>query len=82
MRLVSLGIGGVIVDAVGVEPLFWAGGALLAAAGVLGLRMLGSLNLRTSIELRHLVGQPAARRQYGQFGSAHEGPARSIKSAE
>jgi Transmembrane secretion effector len=29
MRLVSLALGGVIVDAVGVEPLFWAGGCVV-----------------------------------------------------
>ena len=49
MRLVSLAVGGLIVDAVGVEPLFWAGGALLAIAGVLGLRLLGNFNLRAPI---------------------------------
>ena len=49
MRLVSLAVGGLIVAAVGVEQLFWAGGALLAIAGVLGLRLLGNFNLRAPI---------------------------------
>ena len=46
MRLLSLGIGGVLVDAIGIEPLFWAGGCLLTLSGVLGLRLLGGYNLR------------------------------------
>jgi hypothetical protein len=33
---------------VGIEPIFWAGGALLAGAGVLGLVLLGGYNLRVS----------------------------------
>lgn len=42
MRLLSLALGAVAVDRVGIEPVFWAGGALLAAAGALGLALLGS----------------------------------------
>jgi hypothetical protein len=30
MRLLSLALGGLIVDAIGIEPLFWVRGALLA----------------------------------------------------
>lgn len=41
MRLLSLGLGGLMVDLVGIEPIFWVGGVLLALAGVLGLAMLG-----------------------------------------
>jgi len=37
MRLVSLFLGGVLVDSVGVEPLYWVGGGLLVAAGVFGI---------------------------------------------
>ena len=40
MRLVSLALGGVLVDAIGIQALFWAGGALLALAGLLGLVLL------------------------------------------
>ena len=35
--LVSLAVGGAVVDRFGVEPVFWAGGTLLVAAGALGL---------------------------------------------
>ena len=42
-RLVSLGLGGLIVDRFGIEPLFWLGGSLLFAAGALGLILLGSV---------------------------------------
>jgi MFS family permease len=49
MRLLSLALGGVLVDAVGIEPIFWAGGALLATAGALGLLLLGGYNLRARL---------------------------------
>lgn len=44
MRLVSLALGGLIVDTLGVQPLFWGGGALLIVAGVLGLGLLGGVS--------------------------------------
>ena len=47
MRLLSLAVGGLVVDVIGIEPLFWLGGALLAAAGSLGLLLLGGYDLRT-----------------------------------
>jgi MFS family permease len=37
MRLLSLAVGGLLVDRFGIEPLFWIGGSLLLAAGALGL---------------------------------------------
>ncbi len=37
MRLLSLGVGGLLVDRFGIEPLYWIGGSLLLAAGALGL---------------------------------------------
>ena len=40
-RLLSLGFGAALVDVVGIQPVFWAGGALLAMAGLLGLALLG-----------------------------------------
>ena len=40
MRLLSLVAGGVLADVVGIQPVFWAGGALLAFAGALGLLLL------------------------------------------
>jgi MFS family permease len=40
MRLLSLGLGGLLVDQVGIQPAFWAGGVMLAVAGVLGLMLL------------------------------------------
>ncbi len=46
MRLLSLALGAVVVDAVGVRPLFWSGGALLAGAGILGLALLGNHDFR------------------------------------
>lgn len=41
MRLLSLALGGLVVDAIGIRALYWAGGGLLAAAGLLGLTLLG-----------------------------------------
>lgn len=40
MRLLSLALGAVIVDVIGIRPLFWAGGTMLALAGVLGLTLM------------------------------------------
>ncbi len=40
MRLLSLALGGLLVDEVGVRPVFWVGGALLVFAGSLGLVLL------------------------------------------
>lgn len=37
MRLASLAVGGLLVDRVGIQPVFWGGGSLLAVAGLLGL---------------------------------------------
>jgi MFS family permease len=46
MRLVSLALGGILVDALGIQPLFWIGGTLLALAGLLGLLLLGGYDFR------------------------------------
>ncbi|MDQ3548644.1 MAG: MFS transporter [Chloroflexota bacterium] len=46
MRLLSLAIGGVMVDLVGIQPVFWTGGTLLAASGLLGLLLLGRYDFR------------------------------------
>jgi MFS family permease len=43
MRLVSLGLGAIVVDRLGVEPLYWIGGTLLFLAGALGLALLGRM---------------------------------------
>jgi hypothetical protein len=41
MRLLSLALGGVLVDLVGVRWVFWGGGMLLMIAGAFGLAVLG-----------------------------------------
>ncbi len=48
LRLLSLALGGVLVDAVGIRPVYWMGGALLALAGLLGLALLGRHDFRAS----------------------------------
>jgi MFS family permease len=45
MRLLSLGLGGLLADRFGISAVYVAGGALLALAGVLGLALLGRLLL-------------------------------------
>ena len=45
-RLLSLALGGLVVEAFGVRALYWGGGALLALAGVLGLAVLGDHDFR------------------------------------
>ncbi len=46
MRLLSLALGALVVDWLGVQPLFWISGALLTLAGVLGLVLLGRYDFR------------------------------------
>lgn len=46
MRLLSLALGAVVVDTIGIRPLFWGGGTLLALAGVLGVVLLGAYEFR------------------------------------
>jgi MFS family permease len=46
MRLISLAVGGLMVDALGIQPLFWGGGTMLAIAGLLGLLLLGHHDFR------------------------------------
>ena len=46
LRLLSLALGGLLVDVVGVRPLFWAGGTLLVLAGLLRLALLGRHDFR------------------------------------
>jgi len=46
MRLLSLALGAVVVDTIGIRPLFWGGGTLLALAGVLGVVLLGAYDFR------------------------------------
>ena len=46
LRLVSLALGAVLVDAVGIQPVFWLGGMLLALSGALGLVLLGGYDFR------------------------------------
>ncbi len=43
MRLLSLGLGGLVVDRLGIVPLYWIGGTLLALAGILGLSLFGRM---------------------------------------
>ena len=49
MRLLSLAIGALVVDRVGVQPLYWGGGTLLFAAGALGLTLLGRFRFATEV---------------------------------
>jgi MFS family permease len=46
MRLLSLAVGGLVVNVFGIRLLFWAGGTLLALAGILGLVLLGQHDFR------------------------------------
>jgi MFS family permease len=46
MRLLSLSLGGLLVDVVGVRALYWAGGSLLALAGLAGLALLEGYDFR------------------------------------
>jgi len=52
MRLLSLALGGVLVDAFGIAPLYRLGGSLLALAGLLGLALLGRHDFRAAPGVR------------------------------
>lgn len=41
MQLLSLALGGVLADRLGIQAVYWAGGTLLVVAGLLGLALLG-----------------------------------------
>ncbi len=45
-RLLSLAGGAMLVDALGIQPVFWLGGALLMLAGLLGLMLLGGYDFQ------------------------------------
>jgi MFS family permease len=47
-RLLSLALGGVLVDLIGIRPVYWIGGGLLAVAGLLGLALLGRYDFRVA----------------------------------
>ncbi|MGI8550155.1 MAG: MFS transporter [Dehalococcoidia bacterium] len=47
LQRLSVALGGVLVDAVGIRPVFWIGGTLLLLAGALGLLLLGHDDFRT-----------------------------------
>jgi MFS family permease len=57
MRLISLAVGGVVVDAIGIRPLFWGGGMLLVVTGATGLVLLGHHDFRS-----RCLAEPAKRR--------------------
>ena len=50
MRLLSLAVGGWLVDLVGIRSVFWVGGTLLALAGLLGLAFLGRHDFSAPVE--------------------------------
>ncbi len=51
MRLISLVLGGLVVDALGIQPLFWGSGTMLAMVGLLGLLLLGRHDFRRAGQL-------------------------------
>jgi MFS family permease len=53
MQLLSLAIGGALVDHVGIQAIYWAGGGLLILAGALGLVLLGNYHHSGSEEHPH-----------------------------
>jgi len=69
LRLLSLALGAVMVDLIGIRPLFWTGGALLALAGLLGLVLLGGHDFRhdpPSQSLAQTAAQKAGARLPGR----------------
>ena len=52
MRLLSLGLGALVVDCLGIEPLYSIGGTLLFHAGALGSALLGGMKFDSDGERR------------------------------
>jgi MFS family permease len=50
MQLLSLAVGGLVVDQVGIRPVYWGGGVLLFIADALGLLLLGGYTRRSNPE--------------------------------
>lgn len=48
LELLSLAVSGLLVDVAGIRVLYWAGGGVLALAGLLGLGLLGRYDFRRS----------------------------------
>jgi MFS family permease len=48
LQLLSLAVGGVLVDRVGIQPVYWVSGGLLLLAGLLGLLLLGGYDFKQS----------------------------------
>ncbi|MFI5272527.1 MAG: MFS transporter [Ktedonobacterales bacterium] len=48
MQLLSLAVGGLLVDRVGIRPIYWGGGVLLFLAGLLGLALFGQHDFRAT----------------------------------
>src|SRR5215207_5756423 len=45
-RLLSLAVGAVLVDRIGIRPVYWIGGTLLTVTGIIGLALLGRYDFR------------------------------------
>jgi len=52
LRLLSLAVGGLLIDVIGVRPVYWLGGGLLLFSGALGLVLLGGYRARGPVESR------------------------------
>jgi MFS family permease len=50
MQLLSLALGGLLVDQLGLQAVYWVGGALLVCAGALGLALLGRHDFVAPVE--------------------------------
>jgi MFS family permease len=48
LQLLSLAVGGLLVDRVGIRPIFWGGGTLLFLAGILGLTLFRHSDFRAT----------------------------------
>jgi MFS family permease len=51
MEILSIGLGGLLTDALGIRPVYYFGGVLLMLSGLLGLVLLGRYQFQTATQL-------------------------------
>jgi MFS family permease len=77
MRLLSLAVGGIVVDALGIRPLYWGGACCLRwPASLDSSCLVGTTSVRNRPRLPHRAARSAKQRRTKSSPGSHNGPAR------